>query len=409
MKNLIKFFKNFILKLNKNKLVKSLVGLFTVLMSYRIIKLIWYFNKLIIYLLGLIFVGFNWSDLKIFNDLKLGYDSFKLYILNWFNPNNDYVKNKIIKTETDIKDLIRKENDSSDKKIFNDNNYKKVLIEKVIDEKSLFKSLREKYLDTENVTISDSKGNEYTIKSILSDPKIIIILISLVIISGAIVISIYDINLDQITHFPLNVARMTWTGISLLFWKIVNIFRSNGGGNLPPINPNNNNNNDNPEPDIEIQDTRIFNSMKSRFDNLFADSSSKIWKERKDEIITLRNEIKELNESDPLNPLILEKRSQLSDIIRLTNIKELNTATKFEDSPIDNSSSGSITPKASGSNIQLPSNETNAFAEIADNREFRKGKSSLTTPQQQADYFNKTTSMKDDSILLSDDLLDKFN
>lgn len=72
-------------------------------------------------------------------------------------------------------------------------------------------------------------------KIIFSDPKVIIILISLIVISGAIVISIYDISMDQITHFPLNLARMTFAGISFLFWKLISFFRRGGGGQ-PPIN-----------------------------------------------------------------------------------------------------------------------------------------------------------------------------
>jgi len=46
-------------KIMRIKLIKAVMGVFTVLMSYKIIKFIWYFNKAIIYIIGLLFVGVN--------------------------------------------------------------------------------------------------------------------------------------------------------------------------------------------------------------------------------------------------------------------------------------------------------------------------------------------------------------
>jgi len=78
-------------------------------MSYKLIRYFIKFNKFIIYLLGLIIVGFNWQDYQIINDIKLGYDSLKLHVLSYFNQENDFIKDKVNKTEKDIKQIVVKE------------------------------------------------------------------------------------------------------------------------------------------------------------------------------------------------------------------------------------------------------------------------------------------------------------
>lgn len=52
------------------------------------------FNKFIMYLLGLIFVGSSGDDLKIISSIKLIFDDFKLNILSFFNQEIDLIKNK---------------------------------------------------------------------------------------------------------------------------------------------------------------------------------------------------------------------------------------------------------------------------------------------------------------------------
>lgn len=73
--------------------------------------------------------------------------------------------------------------------------------------------------NTQNITIGDGLGNEWNIKDFLTNPYLIITIISLIIISGAIIISIYDIELDTIKQFPLNIARMTWN-----YWTSIGTF-----------------------------------------------------------------------------------------------------------------------------------------------------------------------------------------
>jgi len=93
----------------KIKWIKALLAFIGILMSYKLIRYFIKFNKFIIYLLGLIIVGFNWQDYQIINDIKLGYDSLKLHVLSYFNQENDFIKDKVNKTEKDIKQIVVKE------------------------------------------------------------------------------------------------------------------------------------------------------------------------------------------------------------------------------------------------------------------------------------------------------------
>jgi hypothetical protein len=68
-------------RLLKIKIIKALYGVITILLSYSLVRYFLYFNKLILWLIGLIFVGFNWSDYHIFKELRLIYD-LKNYILH---------------------------------------------------------------------------------------------------------------------------------------------------------------------------------------------------------------------------------------------------------------------------------------------------------------------------------------
>ena len=392
-------------KLMKIKIIKAFLGLITVIMSYKLVNYFFKFNKIIMYLLGLVLVGTSWEDLKILSSIKLIYDDFKLYVLSFFNQDTEIIKNKTFETKNDIKKIINEDLPILEKEVTTQNSKTKDVIEKA-DDRSIFKSLRDYYKNKviydDQITISDNNGNSWTLKEILSDPKIIIVIIALIIISGAVVISIYDISMDQITHFPLDLLKMTWAGISLLFWKLINLFRRGNG--QPPLDPDDSDQ----EQDIEVRDNRTYNYMKDRYDSLFADTSTKAWLKHKDEIISLRKDLKDLMVNDPLNPTIHEKRVRIGELIRATNNAELSTATKFQDTPIDNAgdltNTGDLTPKASGSNYQLPDFETNAFNKLAEERAYNKGKNiNLTTSDQQAEYFNKTSSMKDSSILLSDD------
>ena len=95
-------------RLMKIKLIKALISVFTVLLSYSLIRYLWYFNKVIIYLFGLIFVGVNWNDYHIFKEIKLIYDSVVLYILSYF-PSNEITNEIKDSTRKDIKGIIYKD------------------------------------------------------------------------------------------------------------------------------------------------------------------------------------------------------------------------------------------------------------------------------------------------------------
>src|SRR5882757_3576583 len=85
---MIKIIKSFLKAFLKIKIVKALIGVIVVLLGYKYIRYFIRFNKFIIYILGLLFVGIGWNDIYIFNELKLAYDSLKLYLLA-FLPNNN--------------------------------------------------------------------------------------------------------------------------------------------------------------------------------------------------------------------------------------------------------------------------------------------------------------------------------
>src|SRR5882757_9418729 len=97
IKRTSRFFKNIYSYIVKIKWIKALLAFIGILMSYKLIRYFIKFNKFIIYLLGLIIVGFNWQDYQIINDIKLGYDSLKLHVLSYFNQENDFIKDKVKK------------------------------------------------------------------------------------------------------------------------------------------------------------------------------------------------------------------------------------------------------------------------------------------------------------------------
>ena len=84
-------------------------------MSYRIVKFTWYFNKLIIYLIGAIFVGFNWGDYPYLKEIGIIYDYVVLYIFGWLPDNQTADSIKTSKKEN-IKSIIYKDHTNLDDK-----------------------------------------------------------------------------------------------------------------------------------------------------------------------------------------------------------------------------------------------------------------------------------------------------
>jgi hypothetical protein len=118
----------------KIKIIKALLGVITVLMSYKLVNYLFKFNKLIFYLFGLIFVGFNWNDYHVLNEMKLIYDSVKLYLLSYF-PNNNITDGIKDSTRKDIKEIIYKDHTNISNSI--DDDYVYVIADKISEVKTI--------------------------------------------------------------------------------------------------------------------------------------------------------------------------------------------------------------------------------------------------------------------------------
>jgi hypothetical protein len=217
----------------KIKLVKALSGVITVLLSYSLIRYFIYFNKLIIWLIGLIFVGVNWSDYHLIKELKLIFDSIKLFILGYF-PVNEMTEEIKDNTRNDIKEIIKK--DSSDinyKDHTNlnddvDKDYVYVIADKLNEIKSVRVELKESY-------ITDGKDKIWTFSDIFNYPWTIFLIATAITISGIIIINIYDPNLETTKTYIVEHIKASFSAIVLFLGKIIKIFK--GGSPRPPINP----------------------------------------------------------------------------------------------------------------------------------------------------------------------------
>jgi hypothetical protein len=202
-------------------------------MSYKIIKFLWYFNKAFIYVLGLIFVGFNWSDYRLFTEIKLIYDSLILWGMNFFpkNPVAYDLKNKV---EKDIKEILVKDLELTRKNKgsvvtdyrpyhFSDN------LENV---QRVKKSVNHTY-------ISDGY-NDWTISELLKDPYLITCVVILIVASGTIIVYKYDIEVMEWTQWSWTHIKSGFFAILAFIWKLIQWFRNGGPGNRPgnpPMGP----------------------------------------------------------------------------------------------------------------------------------------------------------------------------
>jgi len=137
---MIKIIKSFLKAFLKIKIVKALIGVIVVLLGYKYIRYFIRFNKFIIYILGLLFVGIGWNDIYIFNELKLAYDSLKLYLLA-FLPNNNVNQEIISKTKDDMKEIIYRDHTNHNGEIDRDNFY--VISDKIPEVKSIRNEIKE--------------------------------------------------------------------------------------------------------------------------------------------------------------------------------------------------------------------------------------------------------------------------
>lgn len=217
-------------KLTKNimkiKLIKALIGLITVLMSYKIVNYFFKFNKLIIYLFGLIFVGFNWSDYHVLNEIKLIWDSLKLYFLNLL-PNNEITDEMKVSTKKDMTEIIiYKDHTNISNEI--DDDYVYVIADKIPEVKSIRNEIKESH-------ITDGNGNSWTFTEILTNPLIIFVIVSAIIVSGTIIVFHYDLTLDLVTTYTWTHIKAGFTVTVLFIGKIIKYFNNDP---RPPIDPN---------------------------------------------------------------------------------------------------------------------------------------------------------------------------
>ena len=230
-------------KIMKIKLIKALLGVVTIILSYSIIRNFIKFNKIIIYLCGLLFVGINWSDYHLLKELKLIYDSIVLYLLSYF-PNNvmtDEIKDS---TKKDIKGIIYRDHTNITRingDVSQDNVY--VIADKLPEVKTIRTELKESI-------ITDGANKSWTVTEILSNPFVIFAIISAITITGTIIVYHYDLTLDQVTTYTWTHIKTSCAAIGTFVVKLVKfIFNINYDDDddrtpRPPTNPDLSDNSD---------------------------------------------------------------------------------------------------------------------------------------------------------------------
>ena len=194
---MIKLIKSFLKAFLKIKIVKALIGVIVVLLGYKYIRYFIRFNKFIIYILGLLFVGIGWNDIYIFNELKLAYDSLKLYLLT-FLPDNDVNQEIISKTKDDMKQIIYSDHTNHNGEI--DNDYVYVFANKLEEVKSMKNEIKET-----TIIVGD---DSWTWTEILTDPIIIVIIISATIATGTLILAFFDVTFDEARIYSWSHLKM---------------------------------------------------------------------------------------------------------------------------------------------------------------------------------------------------------
>jgi len=233
LKKLMITFHKLYKKIIKIKIIKALLGVITVLMSYKLVNYLFKFNKLIFYLFGLIFVtqgeGFNWNDYHVLNEMKLIWDSVKLYILTFF-PNNEITDEMKVSTKKDIKEIINyKDHTNINGKI--DDDYVYVIADKIPEIKTIRNEMKESL-------ITDGFDNSWTFSEILSNPLVIFAIVSAITITGIIIINIYDPNLEVTTTYTWTHIKAGITALVLFIGKLIRWISGRGNDPRPPIEPN---------------------------------------------------------------------------------------------------------------------------------------------------------------------------
>jgi hypothetical protein len=198
-------------------LIKSLLGLIAIVYSYRIVKFIWYFNKAIIYVLGLVFVGFNWDDYNVLTEIKLAYNALKLYILSFFNPKTPIISKNVKNTIKDIDLILEAEKVS---------NLEKKVTYNEGPPTSKFIITRKTY------TITDGKDNSWDLYDLIVNPWVIFAVATAITITGIVVVRHYDLSLDQITEYSWTHIKSGFIATVIFLNKVIKWFfsRGNSGG-----------------------------------------------------------------------------------------------------------------------------------------------------------------------------------
>jgi len=269
------------------KLIKAVMGVFTVLMSYKIIKFIWYFNKAIIYIIGLLFVGVNWSDYRIISEIKLIYDSLVLYLLS-FLPDNDVTDEMSNSTKNDIKEIIYKDHTNIDNRV--DDDYVYVLADRLPEVKSIRNELKE-------TIITDGGDNSWSLYDVITSPWLIFVVAAAVIVSGVFVVYHYDLTMNQVTEYTWTHIKSGFVATVLFIGRVIKWVNGWGNNPRPPINPGN--------PDLPINPAL----------NLDSSSSGSITPKSAISIKNNSNVFTDIKGKGPMGEMTTEARQKDFDIL----------------------------------------------------------------------------------------------
>jgi len=168
-------------------------------------------------------VGFSWEDYNLVSEAKLLYDSFKLYILSFFNPKTPIVNKTIKSTLKDIDLIIEADKLSSKSNRFT---------HKDEGPTPKFNVLRNSY------KISDGTDNSWDLYDVMTNPWVIFIVATAITITGVVVIIHYDLTLDQITEYSWTHIKTGFVATVTFIWKIIKwIYGPRGGDPRPPMSP----------------------------------------------------------------------------------------------------------------------------------------------------------------------------
>nr|YP_010296706.1 hypothetical protein MN596_mgp24 [Polyozellus multiplex]UMI33299.1 hypothetical protein [Polyozellus multiplex] len=269
-------------------------------------------------------------------------------------------------TKKNIKEIIYKDHTNIKNEI--DNDYVYVIAERLPEVKSIRNELKESI-------ITDGNDNVWTFIDIISNPWVILAIVSAITISGTIIISHYDLTLDQITIYTWTNIKMGFVASVTFIGRICRWILGRKNDPRPPIEPSDGPIDINPnlildeDSDSKNPILRPF-SLRSNVNN--SSDNPVVFGPEKPPFFEVFQGNKTLNQNENIINQINSGNASIKELMELPDtkdkfnkinflinkIKELET--KFKDVDAD-SSTGSITPVASGSkspvntdNLNLP-------------------------------------------------------